>query len=71
MDEFEEGHGKEEEKSDSESESESESEDDDRAAAGGRQRSRPWNRDVSAAINILNATYLLAMGKRPTCFTRG
>ena len=71
MDEFEEKHGKEEEKSDSESESESESEDDDRAAAGGRQRSRPWNRDVSAAINILNDTYLLAMGKRPTCFTRG
>ena len=69
MDEFEEKHGKEEEKS--ESESESESEDEDRAAAGGRQRSRPWKRDVSAAINILNATYLLAMGKRPTCFTRG
>ena len=31
---------------------------------------RPWNRDVCAAINILNRTYLNAVGRLPECFNR-
>ena len=36
-----------------------------------KQSSRPWNRDVCSALNIMRRVYMEAHGELPACLGRG